>query len=85
MGRWLTAAVAFWLFFAPLVFWSPTPATYLMDTLIGSLLITFAILVPGVPGRGDGESWAGAETILRAGLITRRHGYGGGLGLPWHL
>jgi len=53
--RWLTPAVAFWLLLAPLVFWSPTPAVYLVDTLIACLVIAFSVLVPGVPGRAGVE------------------------------
>jgi uncharacterized membrane protein len=53
--RWCTAALGFWLLLAPLIFWSPTAATYLVDSLIGCLVITFSILVPGVPGRGGAE------------------------------
>jgi len=49
--RWGTAVVAFWLLLAPLIFWSPTPTVYLVDTLIACLLIAFAILIPGLPGR----------------------------------
>lgn len=49
--RWGIAAVAFWLLLAPLIFWSPTPTTYLVDTLIACLLIAFAVLIPGLPGR----------------------------------
>ncbi len=45
----ITPVVAFWLFLAPLIFWSPTPAVYLLDTLIGSLVIVFSILIPGLP------------------------------------
>lgn len=48
--RWGTAMVAFWLLFAPLIFWSKAPAVYLVDTLIGSLVIAFSFLVPGTPG-----------------------------------
>lgn len=49
--RWLTVAVAFWLLLAPLIFWSPTPTTYLVDTLMACLFIAFAVLIPGLPGR----------------------------------
>ena len=48
--RWLTAAVGLWLLFAPLVFWAPTAAAYLNDTLTGSLIVGFAVLVPPTPG-----------------------------------
>lgn len=51
-AQWANAAVGFWLLFAPLVFWSPSPAMYNNDTLIGALVITFAILVPMMPGMG---------------------------------
>ena len=37
MVRWGTAAIAVWLLFAPLVFWSPTPAVFLVDTLVALL------------------------------------------------
>lgn len=49
--RWGTAIVAFWLLMAPLIFWSPTPTTYLVDTLVACLFIAFAVLIPGLPGR----------------------------------
>lgn len=47
---WAAGGVGLWLLFAPLVFWSPTAAVYANDTLVGSLVITFALLIPGVPG-----------------------------------
>jgi uncharacterized membrane protein len=53
--RWCTPAVAFWLLLAPLIFWSPTPAVYLLDSLIACLIVTFSILVPGTPGVGSIE------------------------------
>lgn len=49
--RWGTSAVAFWLLLAPLLFWSPTPAVYLIDTLMACLFIAFSVLIPGLPGR----------------------------------
>ncbi len=48
--RWCTPLVAFWLLLAPLIFWSPTPAVYLIDTLIACFIIALSILVPGTPG-----------------------------------
>jgi hypothetical protein len=52
LWRWCTPVVAFWLLLAPLIFWSPTPAVFLIDTLIACLVIAFSVLVPGVPGKG---------------------------------
>ena len=49
-AQWANAAVGFWLLFAPLIFWTPSAAAYANDTLVGALVITFAILVPMMPG-----------------------------------
>jgi nucleoside-diphosphate-sugar epimerase/uncharacterized membrane protein len=49
-AQWANTVVGMWLLFAPLAFWSPSAATYANDTLIGALVITFAILVPMMPG-----------------------------------
>jgi uncharacterized membrane protein len=46
---WANSLVGLWLLFAPLVFWSPTSAVYANDTLVGALVIVFAILAPGMP------------------------------------
>jgi hypothetical protein len=55
---WAACIVGLWLLFAPLVLWAPTAAVYFNDTLIGSLVIAFAVLIPGVPG---GEAVRGTE------------------------
>lgn len=49
-AQWANAAVGIWLLFAPLLFWAPTAAIYANDTMIGALVITFAVLVPMMPG-----------------------------------
>jgi nucleoside-diphosphate-sugar epimerase/uncharacterized membrane protein len=49
-AQWANTAIGLWLLFAPLVFWTPSAAAYANDTLIGALVITFAILVPMMPG-----------------------------------
>lgn len=49
-AQWANALIGVWLLFAPLVFWSPSAAAYANDTLIGGLVIAFAILVPMMPG-----------------------------------
>lgn len=46
---WANSLVGLWLLFAPLVFWAPTAASYATDTLVGALVVTFAILAPGMP------------------------------------
>jgi hypothetical protein len=53
--RWLTPVVALWLLFAPLLFWSPTPAVYIVDTLVACFVIIFSFLIPGTPGQGGVE------------------------------
>jgi nucleoside-diphosphate-sugar epimerase/uncharacterized membrane protein len=49
-ARWSTAALGLWLLFAPLLFWTSSPAAYANDTLVGALLIVFAVAVPTAPG-----------------------------------
>lgn len=46
---WANSLVGLWILFAPLVFWSPTSGVYSNDTLVGALVIVFAILAPGMP------------------------------------
>lgn len=46
---WANSLVGIWLLFAPLVFWARA-AEYTNDTLVGTLVIVFAILAPGMPG-----------------------------------
>lgn len=50
--RWGVPLVCIWLLFAPLVFKTHAVAAYLSDTLVASMVFTFSILVPGVPGKG---------------------------------
>lgn len=49
-ARWITAILGGWLLMAPLVFWTTSAAAYANDTLIGALVIAFAIGVPTAPG-----------------------------------
>lgn len=49
-AQWANGTVGVWLLLAPLVFWSPSAAIYNNDTLIGALVIAFALLVPMMPG-----------------------------------
>ncbi|GGI90118.1 vitamin K epoxide reductase family protein [Legionella impletisoli] len=44
-ARFGCALIGLWLIFAPLIYWAPTAAAYLNDTLVGSLVMGFAILV----------------------------------------
>ena len=49
-AQWANAAVGVWLLFAPLLFWAPSAASYTNDTLVGALVIAFALLIPMMPG-----------------------------------
>ena len=49
-ARWITAALGLWLLYAPIVLWTPNAAAYASDTLVGSLLIIFAVALPSAPG-----------------------------------
>lgn len=46
---WVNSLIGLWLLLAPLAFWAPTAAAYANDTLIGALVVVFAILAPGMP------------------------------------
>jgi nucleoside-diphosphate-sugar epimerase len=49
-AQWANVFVGSWLLAAPLVFWTGSPAAYVNDTLVGTLVISLAILVPHMPG-----------------------------------
>lgn len=60
-GSWANCLVGVWLLFAPLVFWAPTSAEYVNDTLLGALVIAFTVLVPGMPGMDMAVMMSGAD------------------------
>jgi nucleoside-diphosphate-sugar epimerase len=43
-ARLANGAIGVYLLFAPLLFWAPTAAAYLNDTLVGALIIAFAMV-----------------------------------------
>jgi uncharacterized membrane protein len=43
---WANTLVGLWLAFAPLLFWTPSAAAFANDTLVGALVIVFAVLIP---------------------------------------
>jgi nucleoside-diphosphate-sugar epimerase len=49
-ARWATAALGLWLLYAPIILWTPSAAAYASDTLVGTLLIVFAVALPSPPG-----------------------------------
>jgi nucleoside-diphosphate-sugar epimerase len=49
-ARWTVAAIGCWLLFAPLVFWTTSAAAYANDTLVGMLVIVFALAIGAPPG-----------------------------------
>ena len=58
---WANSLVGVWLLFAPLVFWAPTAAGYADDTLVGALVVVFAVLAPGMPGMAGMHMPAGPD------------------------
>jgi uncharacterized membrane protein len=77
-AAWAAGCIGLWLMTAPLVFWAPTAAAYGTDTLVGTLVIVFALLVPGTPGTLDrpgpdappGWSYNPSAWTQRAGIIA---------------
>jgi hypothetical protein len=51
LARWGICFIGIWLLFAPLIFWTRDAGVYAIDTLVGSLLIAFSVLIPMMPGR----------------------------------
>ncbi|WP_390622214.1 vitamin K epoxide reductase family protein [Tautonia marina] len=49
VSLWICCVVGIWMTFAPVVFWAPTSASYLNDTVVGALVIALTILIPGMP------------------------------------
>lgn len=49
-AQWANCFIGIWLLFAPLLFWAPTPAEYMNDTMVGAFVIAFSVLFPGMPG-----------------------------------
>ncbi|MFP4143685.1 MAG: vitamin K epoxide reductase family protein [Phycisphaeraceae bacterium] len=49
VSLWICCFVGIWITFAPLLFWAPTAASYLNDTIVGMLVIALTILIPGMP------------------------------------
>jgi hypothetical protein len=49
-AHWANTTMGLWLMFAPLLFWTPSPASYGNALLVGGLVIAFSTLVPMMPG-----------------------------------
>ena len=60
-ARWAICFVGLWVMFAPLVFWTPSAAAYLNDSLVGALVIAFAALVTMMPGMDMSVMMAGPD------------------------
>jgi hypothetical protein len=53
--RWGLCVTGIWLLLAPLVFWSRDASAYANDTLVGSLVIAFSVLIPMMPSHAHHE------------------------------
>lgn len=77
-AKWCVGVVGLWLMFAPFVFWAPTAASYATDTLIGSLVVGFALLIPGTlrnpdtsgPEAPTGWTYNPSAWTQRVGIIA---------------
>jgi hypothetical protein len=49
VSLWIACFIGIWLNIAPVIFWAPTAAAYMNDTLVGALVIGLTILIPGMP------------------------------------
>lgn len=55
LARWALCLTGIWLLFAPLVFWASDAGAYATDTLVGTLVIAFSVLIPMMPSRAHHE------------------------------
>jgi len=72
--------VGLWIVFAPLAFWAPNAAVYANDTLVGTLVIVFAFIIPMLmPMSGptvpsgwtyNPSTWQQRAPILVLGFLT---------------
>ncbi|HEY8970689.1 MAG TPA: vitamin K epoxide reductase family protein [Puia sp.] len=49
LSLWLCCLTGVWLNVAPLLFWAPSAMIYVNDTLVGVLVISLSVLMPGMP------------------------------------
>lgn len=70
---WANGVVGLWLMFAPLAFWTPEAVAYANDTLVGMLIIAFAVIIPRrteMPGPDIPPGWTySPSTWLQRGPI----------------
>ncbi len=72
---WANTVVGLWVALAPLVFWAPDAAAYANDTLVGMLVVAFAVLVPmkmQMPGPDVPLGWSynPASWLQRAPILV---------------
>ena len=46
---WMICLTGIWITTAPVLFWAPTAAAYLNGVIVGVLVITLSIIIPGIP------------------------------------
>lgn len=61
-ARWASAAVGALVLAAPFLFWTANPAAYLSDTLVGALIIGFAVCTPPEAGPSPLAALTGPDT-----------------------
>lgn len=61
-ARWASAAVGALVLAAPFLFWTANPAAYLSDTLVGALVIGFAVCTPPEIGPSPLAALTGPDT-----------------------
>lgn len=72
---WAITVVGLWLAFAPLIFWAPDAAAYANGTLVGALVIVFAIIlgmIMPMPGPDIPHQWSynPSTWLQRAPILT---------------
>jgi len=61
-ARWICAGIGTLVMAAPFLFWTTNPAAYLSDTLVGALIVGFAICTPPEVGPSPLAAMTGPES-----------------------
>jgi nucleoside-diphosphate-sugar epimerase/uncharacterized membrane protein len=80
-SQWAVAAIALWIMTAPLIFWTTSAAAYGLDTLVGTLLLAFSVIVAPTPGTSRiavgttsdvpmGWSYSPSSYVQRVPIVT---------------
>jgi uncharacterized membrane protein len=70
-AAWTVCGVGLWVISAPLLFWASNAAVYNNDMIIGTLVVTFAVIVPQLDRDGSGSGAPPGWSYNPSGWVQR--------------